>query len=71
MKIPIHAELCIILSNDLNNFRTWYSSMREYPEFRYYQRNDEKIFVYKKFNKHRIDKIAQGGSLCFITFKTG
>lgn len=70
MKIPIHAELCIILSNDLNKCRTWYSSTREDPEFRYYQRNDEKN-VYKKCNKRRIDKITQVGILCSVTFKTG
>jgi hypothetical protein len=71
MKIPIHAELRVTLSNDLNNFMTRYCSTREDPEFRYYQRNDEKIFVYKKYNKYRIDKITQGGILCFETFKTG
>jgi len=29
-----------------------------------------KIFVYKKYNKRRIDKITQVGSLYFVTFKT-
>jgi len=42
MRIPIHAELCITLSHDMNNFRTWHCSTREDPEFRYYQRNYEK-----------------------------